>query len=130
MSRVVMYIFINKGLGMSSGKIAAQASHAAVEAFRISKQHLIEKWYEGGHYTKLVMQAADAENLRAIERYLDVRGVKTAMIIDEGRTEIAPHQLTALGCEIVDKDENDIEAIFSSFSLYKDTVRVNLEVDR
>ncbi len=130
MSRTVMYIFINKGLRMSSGKIAAQASHAAVEAYRISSKEKLAKWYEGGHYTKLVMQATDAENIRTIERYLNDRGVKTALIIDEGRTEVSPHSITALGCEVVDKDEGDTEAIFSEFQLYKDTVRVVVELDK
>jgi PTH2 family peptidyl-tRNA hydrolase len=130
MSRAVMYIFINKGLGMSAGKIAAQAAHAAVEAYRISTPDRISKWYEGGHYTKLVMQATNADHISTIERYLKARGVKTALIIDEGRTEIAPHQITALGCEVVDKDEADTEAIFSSFELYRDKVRISLEVDK
>lgn len=125
-----MYIFLNKGLHLSTGKASAQASHAAVEAYRISKPELIKKWYKGGHYTKLVMEAADAENMKTIERYLNERGVKTKLIIDEGLTEISPHQITALGCEIVDKDVADTEEIFSTFRLYKDTVRATLEFER
>ena len=130
MSRVAMYIFVNKGLHMSAGKMGAQSAHAAVEAYRISKPEMIKKWYKGGHYTKLVMQAADEENIKTIERYLNERGVQTAIIIDEGLTEISPHQVTALGCEIVDKDMGDTEEIFSTFQLYRDTVKATLEFDK
>lgn len=115
----VMYIFVNKGLGMSPGKIAAQASHAAVEAFRISDERMIEKWYRGGHHTKLVMQAEDSENLKHIREYIEARGFKTHLVIDEGRTEITPFTPTALGVEIVDKDRENVQAVFGEFRTFK-----------
>lgn len=115
----VMYIFINRDLNMSPGKVGAQAAHAAVEAYRISKQSLIDAWYIGGHYTKLVMLAENAEGLMVTERYINERGFKTKLIIDEGRTEIAPFSATALGVEIVDKDDEHTAATFEGFSLYK-----------
>lgn len=124
-----MYIFINKGLGMSTGKTAAQASHAAVEAFRLSMKHeyavyeetnLVRLWYRGGHYMKLVMEARDSAHLRDTERYLNDRGFKTTLIIDEGHTEVAPITPTALGVELVDKDDPHTAATFESFRLYKD----------
>ena len=131
-----MYIFVNKGLGMSGGKIGAQAGHAAVEAYRLSledyhshdakseepKVHsdLVREWYKGGHYMKLVMEAESQEHLLIVERYLNDRGFKTALIIDEGHTEVAPITATALGVEIVDKDDPHTAATFESFRLYKD----------
>lgn len=127
-----MYIFINEGLRMSPGKIAAQASHAAVEAYRISQPYaapnetekqarktLLDAWYEGGHYMKLVMSARDSEHLMTIERYLNARGFKTTLIIDEGHTEIDPHQATALGVALVDKDNSHAAATFESFKLLR-----------
>lgn len=126
----VMYIFVNKGLGMSAGKMAAQAGHAAVEAYRISKQTLIDDWYKGKHYTKLVMEVNSEEQMCTVERYINDRGFKTALIIDEGLTEIEPHSITALGVEIVDKDDEHTLATFCTFKLYRDTIRVMLEVDR
>jgi peptidyl-tRNA hydrolase len=130
-----MYTFINKGLGMSTGKSVAQGQHAAVESYRLTeereKEHafaisqgdrpsLIQEWYKGGHYMKLVMQARDEAHLHTIERYLNDRGFKTALIIDEGRTEIPALTATALGVEIVDKDDEHTKATFSAFELYKD----------
>ena len=120
MSKPVMYTFLNKGLGMSLGKAAAQASHAAVESYRISNLKMIDQWYEGGHYTKLVMQADDSEQLKTIERYLNERGFKTSLIIDEGRTEIPAFSVTALGVEIVDKSDLHVQASFESFKTYRE----------
>lgn len=130
MGRPVMYIFVNRGLGMSAGKLAAQASHAAVEAYRISALEHVSKWYKGGHYTKLVMLARDTDHLGTIREYIDKRGFKTTMIIDEGITEVDAHVKTALGVEIVDKDDEHTEATFSSFELYRDTVKVRLDIER
>jgi peptidyl-tRNA hydrolase len=115
-----MYIFLNKGLGMSTGKSAAQASHAAVEAYKRSPKRLRKQWELGGHYKKLIMEARDHEHLCNIRRYLCDRGFCVASIIDEGHTEVDPHTLTALGVAIVDKRDPHTRASFSSFDLYKD----------
>lgn len=117
-----MYIFVNKGLRMSPGKIAAQAAHAAVEAYNLSlpDQDLVAAWYQGGHYMKLIMEARDEAHLHTIERYLNDRGFAAALIIDEGRTEIDALSATALGVALVDKDDPHTAATFSSFSLFKE----------
>lgn len=100
---------------MSVGKAAAQASHAAVEAFQLSNPEFVKAWYVGGHHTKLVMAGGDAAQLLTIERYLNERFFKTKLIIDEGRTEIDPFTPTALGVEIVDKDDEHTAATFGDF---------------
>lgn len=115
-----MYSFINRGLGMTPGKIAAQAQHAAVEAYRISDPNLLADWYLGGHYCKLAMVAEDNVDLLTIQKYIEERGFKTKLIIDEGRTEIAPMSMTALGVEVVDRDEPHTAATFGEFKLYKE----------
>lgn len=118
--RTVMYIFLNKGLGMSTGKSAAQVAHAAVEAFRVSDTRLVEEWYVGGHYTKVIMEAEDEQHLHAIKYYVEKRGFKTELIVDEGRSEVRPHTATALGVEIVDKDDPHVTRTFESFKTYRD----------
>jgi peptidyl-tRNA hydrolase len=125
-----MYIFVNKGLRMSPGKIAAQAGHAALEAGLLSNGYglpmtdergrLWDAWREGLHYAKYVMEARDRDHLLDIERYLKDRGFNTALIIDEGHTEIDPIVPTALGVALVDKDDPHTAATFSSFKLYKE----------
>lgn len=133
MSNPVMYIFINKGLGMSAGKMAAQAAHAAVEAYTYSAQadkKIVEQWNLGKHYTKLVMQARDAKHLETIHKYLADRGFHSELIIDEGMTEVDPHVPTALGVEILDKENEHVAATFSTFELYRDIIKVTLEIPR
>lgn len=113
-----MYLFLNRGLGMSTGKSAAQVAHAAVEAYLVSDPTLQVAWNDGGHYTKLVMVADDAEQLTTYREYIEERGFKTRLIIDEGRTEIKPFSKTALGVEIVDKADDHVLATFENFTLY------------
>jgi len=126
----VMYLFLNRDLHMSTGKAAAQVAHAAVQAYKLSKPELIQAWENGLHYTKLVMLARDFEHLSLIQSYLDRRGFKTELIIDEGMTEVDAHVATALGVEIVDKNDPHVKATFETFSLYRDLVRINMEFDR
>jgi len=122
----VMYIFVNKALGMSPGKLAAQASHAAVEAYISSKPDLQKSWrLPEKHYTKLIMEARDAIHLETIKTYLKERGINSELIIDEGYTEILPHQMTALGVEIIDK--NELGKVFASFKLFRPELTINLK---
>jgi PTH2 family peptidyl-tRNA hydrolase len=113
-----MYLFLNRGLGMSVGKSAAQASHAAVEAYVISDPDMREQWHLGGHYAKIVLAVDDAEQLSTVQQYIEDRTFKTRLIIDEGRTEIPPFSKTALGVEIVDKADEHVLATFGEFKLY------------
>lgn len=126
----VQYLILNKGLGMSTGKAAAQAAHASVEGVRLSARtpngnpwdaSIVNRWYRGGHYAKVVLEAKDSAALQIARQYIEDRGFKSALIIDEGRTEIEPMSVTALGCEIVDKDWPHARETFSAFQLYTDT---------
>ena len=121
----VMYIFMNKGLGLSPGKLASQVAHAAVKASDMSDKKLRDDWNKFGFYTKLIMEARNEEHLKTIQKYLEDREIKTAMIIDEGRTEIDAHQATALGVEIIDKNEKG--EIFKAFQLYKPEIEIKVK---
>lgn len=121
----VQYIIADHTLGMSPGKLAAQVAHASVEGVRISAREpngnpwdasIVNRWYRGGSYAKVVLQADD---LAIAERYIRDRGFKTALIIDEGRTEFDGRLTpTAIGVEIVDKDLPHVKATFGEFKLY------------
>jgi PTH2 family peptidyl-tRNA hydrolase len=120
-----MYLILNKGAKMSTGKAAAQAAHAAVEAYIATPESNLKRvWHRGGHYTKIVLEAKDADELQTMRDYIHDRGFGSVKIIDEGRTEVDPFTFTALGCCIVDKDDAHTAATFGSFKLYKDALPV------
>lgn len=124
----VMYLILNRGLGMSTGKTAAQAAHAAVEAYRRTPadSNLLRLWYKGGHYAKITLLGRNTEHMYNIGVYLSERDIEFAPIIDEGRTEIDALSFTAIGVPLVDKNDPHIVATFSSFELYKDEVAFDL----
>lgn len=122
MANIVQYIIANQGANMSGGKLAAQVAHAAVKGYAITRVQggdYIEVWNKTGH-TKIVLMARDNEHMYAAERYLADQGIATALIIDEGRTEVPALTPTALGSELVDKDDERIKFAFGTFKLYKD----------
>lgn len=116
-----MYIVANQGLGMSPGKLAAQVAHAAVKAYALSYSVRVQKWNETG-YTKIVLAARDTEHLLSVERYLKEKlpETNTFLVVDEGRTEIDPHTPTALGVEIVDKEDPAVQFAFADLKTYRE----------
>ena len=119
MSKPVIYVFVNKSLNMSGGKLAAQAVHAALMV-AFSNRMSPHSWTSSIHRTVLIMEARDENHIRNIQDYLIERVVFCQMIIDEGVNEIEPITITALATGILDKDDIDTDEIMSSFKLYKD----------
>lgn len=128
--RPVIYIFLNKSLGMSAGKLAAQAAHAAAMSVINSPSEMVSKWEDSVHKTMIVLQAKDDNHLKNIYEYLEQRGFHMIKIIDEGANEVEPHSWTALSSQILNKEQENVELAFSTFRLYRDTVRLTLEVDK
>lgn len=124
----VMYIVMNKGVKMSTGKMIAQGSHAALKALELSDKQIVDEWNRFGFYTKIILEARDGEHLKNFQKYLEDRGIKSALILDEGRTEIPKHTPTALGVEVVDKNEKG--PIFKELDLFKDNIKVTVEFTR
>lgn len=126
----VVYIFMNKSLGMSSGKLAAQAAHAAAVVFNGSTGKQGEYWRAAPHKTILIMEARDDQHLHNISTYLLQRGINSQRVIDEGSNEVDPHSITALATEVLDKDDESLKQTMSTFKLYRDKLRLVMEVDR
>lgn len=126
----IIYIFLNKSLGMSVGKAAAQAAHAAVFASSNSSDADRQLWSVSPHKTIIVLEARDEDHIRNIETYLRQRNFTSNMIVDEGVNEIEPHTITALSSTILDKNDENVSLTFSSFSLYKDLIKFSVEVAR
>lgn len=116
----VMYLISDPKIEMSKGKFAAQAAHAAVEAYKVSPDDRLKHiWDEcGQQYAKVVLQTDD---LRTACDYIEARGFNVAMIIDEGRTEFDKDLTpTFLGVQVVDKNNPHVQATFGAFTLYRD----------
>lgn len=95
-----MLFVVNGSLRMSSGKMAAQVAHCAVDLYQsIVDQRLagLNFWRIYGQ-TKIVVRGESTEELLALEsRALASRSIATSMIRDAGLTEIASGSVTCLG---------------------------------
>lgn len=124
MERPVMYILANKALGMSAGKLAAQVGHGVGRALfdAISDPDRYQEWaeYQEKGETKIVLECRDTEHLLMAERYLNEHGIKTFLVIDEGRTEIPAHTPTVLATEILDKNAPEVQFALGEFKTYKE----------
>lgn len=91
-------ILIRKDLGMTQGKIAAQACHASLGAYRKSeKTHKkkTDEWLRQGA-KKVVLWVEDEEELNELENDVP-REVPKNRVKDAGLTELEPGTHTALG---------------------------------
>jgi PTH2 family peptidyl-tRNA hydrolase len=118
MKSPVQYLIADKSLGMSAGKLAAQVAHGAVRSAMHSGALDTDKWLKNGE-TKIVLEARDAGHLRNAQTYIESRGYKTFLVIDEGRTEVPPLSATVLAVELVDKADDHVKMTFETFKTYK-----------
>lgn len=94
-----MIIVLREDLELSCGKIAAQASHAAVDcAFQAKKAN--SKWFkkwqsEGGK--KVVVRVKNLDELLSLEKQAKSLKLPTCLIKDAGLTEVPPNTITCLG---------------------------------
>lgn len=92
-------IVIRVDLGMSRGKIAAQAGHAAVtaaEKARGARQRWWSGWMEEGQ-RKVVVKVKSEQELVELELQARQLGLPTALIVDRGLTELPPGTVTCVG---------------------------------
>jgi PTH2 family peptidyl-tRNA hydrolase len=91
-------LIMRMDLGMSTGKMIAQACHAAVEANEEAKRHKHKAWrnWKQGGAKKIALQCESLRELEELEeeaRKLDLISVK---ITDAGHTEVPPGSVTCL----------------------------------
>lgn len=120
MDNPTLYIFINKSLGMSTGKVAAQAAHAAAYSMAQNHQEDNDLWLNSIDKTVIVLEARDEAHIRTIKDYLRLRGVNSEVIIDEGVNEVDPMTITALSVVFMDKNDA-ANKLFGKFHLYRDS---------
>ena len=105
-----MVMAVRTDLKLSSGKMAAQVAHAAVNcAMAAKKKHPIwyRKWYGEGQ-KKVVVRVADLKELMELKMAAEGAGLISSLITDAGHTELPPGTTTCLGIgpgpqELVDK---------------------------
>ena len=101
-------ILVRIDLKLPKGKMAAQCSHAAVEAALNSGKLKVDAWRKQGA-KKVVLKVKDDKELFKYKQLANDAGLKTALITDAGRTVIAPGTKTCLA--IGPDDEEKIDSI-------------------
>jgi PTH2 family peptidyl-tRNA hydrolase len=94
-----MCIVIRTDLGMSAGKMIAQACHAAVGANEEAKRlnhKAWRKWKEEGA-KKVALEAESREEIEELAQRAEELEIVSVTIHDAGLTEIPPGTVTALG---------------------------------
>lgn len=130
----VMYVFVNKGLKMNTGKVSAQVAHAQEELFTELRHLGGEAWEHHlncmgqNPRTVIILEAKDTEELYKINSYLESCDIITGIYVDEGSAD-SDYMLepTAMACEYLDKCDPRTETIFRMFKLYTYEEQENLE---
>lgn len=107
---VKLTLVVRKDLNMGRGKVAAQCSHAAVNAYKELQRrdpNLLKQWEICGQ-PKVVVKADNEETLLELYRRAKESGLIVSLIQDAGRTQTAPGSRTVLGVgpgpeDVVDK---------------------------
>lgn len=100
-------------LGMSKGKLAAQACHGSLGAYKKADERKIREWeLEGGK--KVVVQVRSQEELFEIYELVKAADIPSFLVQDAGHTELPPSTVTCLGIgpekdEIIDKITQDLK---------------------
>ena len=109
-------IVIRTDLEMGKGKMCAQASHAALEAFlSVSKKQpaWAETWLAEGQ-KKIVLQVGSKQGLVSLFEEVK-RFLPTKLVTDAGHTQIPPGTVTCIG--IGPAPEPEIDKFISKYKL-------------
>lgn len=89
-------ILVRDDLKLPKGKLAAQCSHASVDAVMKSDRKIVDLWKrEDGK--KIVLKVRDEKELFKYKQIAEDAGLKTALITDAGHTVVEPGTITCLG---------------------------------
>jgi peptidyl-tRNA hydrolase, PTH2 family len=105
-------LVIRCDLGMGKGKIASQASHAALIA--ADKSEYKNEWVSQGQ-KKTVLKVSGERELIEIFQYAKDMGLPVSLVEDAGHTQIPPGTKTAVG--IGPAPEGDIDKITGGLKL-------------
>ncbi len=89
-------ILVRDDLKLPKGKLAAQCSHASVDAVMKSDKKIVELWKNQGG-KKIVLKVKDEKELFHYKHLAEDSSLKTALITDAGHTVVEPGTITCLG---------------------------------
>lgn len=107
-------ILVRQDLHLPKGKLAAQCSHASVEAVLKSSDKKVSAWRKEG-MTKVVLKVKDEKELLSYLQKAKDDGLTTALITDAGRTVVAPGTKTCGG--IGPDEEEKVDAVTGKLQL-------------
>ncbi|KAF8740654.1 hypothetical protein AX14_007790 [Amanita brunnescens Koide BX004] len=94
-----MVLVVRSDLGMSTGKIAAQCSHATLACYKTMQStnlKALRQWERSGE-TKIALRCSDENELLTLQAQAQSRELCARSIQDAGRTQIAAGSRTVLG---------------------------------
>ena len=93
-----LVLVVNEELGMTAGKIAAQCCHACLGVWKKlwrRRDPVLRVWEEGGQ-PKVTLQVSDEEAMLELYQRAKQIGVPTYIVVDAGRTQVAPNSRTVM----------------------------------
>jgi PTH2 family peptidyl-tRNA hydrolase len=105
-------IVLRKDLKMGPGKLAAQASHASLRAYRLASLRARKVWENEG-CKKVILRAESKKIL--LDIYRKAEGLPRALIKDAGLTQLKRGEITAVG--IGPAGEREIDRITGKLKL-------------
>ncbi|MBW3018849.1 peptidyl-tRNA hydrolase Pth2 [Candidatus Woesearchaeota archaeon] len=99
-------ILVRKDLKLTKGKMAAQVSHASVEATLKSHKDDIKEWREQG-MKKAVLGVDNRYQLIKYKNLAEDHGLVVALITDAGHTHLRPGTITCVGIGPADAEKID-----------------------
>lgn len=107
-------IVVDESLRLPSGKLAAQAAHAAVAAFLRAPESARHAWLAEG-MPKVVLACGSATELLEIHARAENAGLPAELIRDAGRTVLPEGTATCVG--IGPADDASVDAITGELKL-------------
>ncbi len=100
-------IIIRNDLQMGKGKIAAQASHASLQAYLKTDEETRDEWETEG-MKKIALKVDGEKELIQAFNAAKKRKIRAALIHDAGHTQVEPGTVTAVAIGPADEDEIDV----------------------
>lgn len=115
MSNLKQVILIREDLKLPKGKACSQAAHASVEAVLKSDPEIVKAWRKEG-MAKIVLKVKDEKELVKYLQLAKDKELVAALIMDAGRTVIAPGTKTTVA--IGPDEEEKINLITKELKLF------------